>query len=332
MRTVVTGGNGFLGSHLVRRLVAAGHEVTSLQRSDPSSFPKVEGVRYVRTDLAGMDSGASLFEGVDVVFHVAASAGVWGRWADYYRANYLATVNVVNACRDAGVKNLVYTSTPSVVFTGAPIVGGDERMPYGRNWLCHYAHSKALAEAWVLGTEVAAFLNVVALRPHLIWGAGDPHLLPRLIRRARRGGLKQVGGGTNRVDITHVEHVSAAHLLAMDRLLNRPETVRGKAYFLSDGQPVILWQWIQKVLQEVGLDPIRRKVPLEVVYPAAAMLELIYGVLRLKSEPPMTRFVAVELAKDHFFDISAARRDLGYKPEVTAEQWNAMITYLRSGV
>ncbi|MEQ9823259.1 MAG: NAD-dependent epimerase/dehydratase family protein [Puniceicoccaceae bacterium] len=328
MKVLITGGNGFLGSHIARRLIQEGHEVRSIQRSDPAVIQQIEGVSYIQGDLSHEIEILSAFEGVDVVFHTAAFAGVWGAWEAFYQSNVEATLNVVHACQLHGVRKLVYTSTPSVVFSGKAIEGADESLPYGSNWLCHYAHTKQLAEAWVLGDDVAADLDVVALRPHLIWGAGDPHLLPRLLRRARAGGLKIVGKGTNRVDLTHVDNAADAHLLAMKQLMENAQQVRQKAYFISDGEPVVLWQWIQNLLLELGMNPIRKRVPFAVAYAAAACMEAWYHTFHTKGEPAMTRFVAVELSKHHYFDISAACRDLGYHPSVTPSQRTDLIRYL----
>jgi len=330
MKIVVTGGNGFLGSHIARELVSLGHEVISIQRSDPVIIQKQEGVDYIQADLTDPITFSPHFKGIDVVFHVAAYAGVWGPWDEFYASNFEATANVVEACKLHGIRKLIYTSTPSVVFSGASISGADESLPYGSNWLCHYAHSKQLAEAYVLSDEVARNLDVVAIRPHLIWGSGDPHLLPRLVERARDGGLRIVGDGKNRVDITHVSNATQAHLLALKQLIEHPDLVRQKAYFISDGEPVVLWHWIQELLKDLGIRRIRKRISYSMAYRIAWVLEVIYQRFRLRGEPPMTRFVAVELAKDHFFNISAAQRDLGYSPCHEESARSELIDYLKS--
>jgi len=329
MKLIITGGNGFLGSHIARKLVEDGHEVLSIQRSDPAVILKQEGVRYEQADLAEYETLVPHFEGCDAVFHVAAFAGVWGPWEEFYASNYLGTENVVKACRHCGVRKLIYTSTPSVVFSGDAISGADETIPYGSNWLCHYAHTKQLAEAFVLSEEVANDLDVVALRPHLIWGAGDPHLLPRLVDRARTGSLKIVGDGKNKVDITHVDNATKAHLLAFEKLVQSPEAVRRKAYFISDGDPVVLWEWIQELLSDLGLRKVRKRVSFGFVYRAAAVIEWWYRTFHTKGEPPMTRFVATELAKDHYFNISAARNELGYDPVRDESKRKELLEYLK---
>jgi 2-alkyl-3-oxoalkanoate reductase len=314
MNILVTGGNGFLGSRILRYLGGSGHSLYSVQRSDPAVIEKQEGVSYLQADLSDRDAAMASIKGMDLVFHVAAKAGIWGKWEDFFDANVTATEHVVAACIACGVKKLIYTSTPSVVFTGEPIRGWDERAPYGKNWLGHYAQTKCIAESLVLTEAREGRLEALALRPHLIWGAGEPHILPRLVRRARAGRLRIVGDGNNRVDITHVDNAAHAHICAMRVLLEEPKRVNGNAYFISDGAPVLLWPWINEVLASIGLPPLTRGVPLGIAYSAGYILETIHRGFALAGEPAMTRFVATELAKDHYFNISKAREDLGYQP------------------
>jgi nucleoside-diphosphate-sugar epimerase len=189
-------------------------------------------------------------------------------------------------------------------------------MPYGCRWLCHYAHTKAMAEQAVLAAQ-GDDLQVVALRPHLVFGPGDPHLLPRVIESVCRGRLKIVGRGDNRVDVAYVEDVATAHLQAFDAL--ERGSVGGRAYFISQGQPVALWPWLNGVLEGLGHPPLERRIPLPVAYAAGALAELYWRLAKKPGEPPITRFVAVELAKDHYFDLEPARHDLGFQPEHSME-------------
>jgi nucleoside-diphosphate-sugar epimerase len=330
MKILVTGGNGFLGSRLLRYLGTSGHELISLQRSDPMVIATQTGVRYVQTDLANRAAMMPHFEGVDVVFHVAAKAGMWGPWEAFFDANVTATENVLDACVRHGVGKLIYTSTPSVVFTGQSLSGADESLPYGQGWLCHYAHTKAIAESMVLSAARSGVLSALALRPHLIWGAGDPHLLPKVIARARAGRLRIVGDGNNRVDLTHVENAAHAHVCALRVLMETPERVNGKAYFISDDAPLPLWEWINGVLQRLGMEPVKRKVAPGIAYAAASLMEGMHRTLRLGGEPTMTRFVVKELSHDHFFNITAAKQDLAYHPIVDSQAaMDSLIDYLK---
>jgi nucleoside-diphosphate-sugar epimerase len=225
----------------------------------------------------------------------------------------IGTRNVLSACRKWQVKRLVYTSTPSVVFNGDSIRGGDESLPYGKNWLCHYAETKALAEQEALAAN-SEKLQVVALRPHLIFGPGDPHLLPRVVGSVKAGRLRIVGDGSAKVDVSYVGNVADAHLDAFDALERGKGA--GQAYFISQGEPVDLWPWLNSILEGLGQPPLTQKIPLPLAYGIGALCEGVWKVLRRRTDPPITRFVAVELAKDHYFDIRKAQHVLGYRPRV----------------
>lgn len=315
MRVLVTGGGGFVGGYVVDRLLARGYALRSFGRSAQPALA-AKGVEVVCGDLACAENVRAACKGVDAVFHVAAKAGVWGRWDSFYQPNVIGTCNVVEACRAEGIGRLVYTSTPSVVFNGEAICGGGQELPYGRNWLCHYAQTKAIAEQKALAANSDS-LKVVALRPHLVFGPGDPHLLPRVVESVKAGRLKIVGDGRNRVDISYVEDVAAAHLNAFDAL--GQGACDGRAYFISQGEPVELWPWLNQVLAGLGHLPLTRRIPLPLAYAAGALAEGVWTLFSKKGEPPITRFVAVELAKDHYFSLQAATRDLGYEPETTME-------------
>ena len=312
---LVTGGGGFLGRAVVERCLARGYAVRVYGRT-PLTPGLAARVAFHRGDLSDAATLAAAVRGCDFVFHVAAKAGVWGKWEEYVRSNITGTETVVQACRDHGVKALVYTSTPSVVFNGESFRGADESLPYGDNWLCAYAETKAIAEEVAL-KAASEKLKVCALRPHLIWGPGDPHIFPRVLARARAGKLRIVGDGQNQVDVTHVDTAADAHLGALDALL--AGRANGKAYFLSQGEPVKLWEFINRLLVGAGEKPVTCRISQGTAYWLGALLEGVWTLFRLKGEPPMTRFVAVELAKDHWYDVSAARRDLGLKPAV--ETW-----------
>ena len=328
MKILITGGGGFLGQSLVQLCLARGYSVRSFSRSHQPSLA-ARGVEIFSGDLADSAAVDRAVAGCEAVFHVAAKAGVWGSWDSYFRPNVLGTQNILAACRHHGVTRLVYTSTPSVVFDGQSHSGADESLPYGTNFPCHYPHTKALAEQAVLAAHSPSSLRTTALRPHLIWGAGDPHLVPRILARAHR--LRIVGSGANRVDLTHVRHAAAAHLLALDALADPTHPAGGRAYFISDGAPVILWDWINALLLRLGRPPITRRISLPAARAAGAVLETLWRVLPfLAGEPPMTRFVATELAKDHWYSLAAARRDLGYNPNPDlSREMDELITSLR---
>jgi 2-alkyl-3-oxoalkanoate reductase len=317
MKALVTGGGGFLGGAIVRLLVARGDEVRSFSRNCHADL-KALGVPEFTGDLSDAQAVAAAVRGCDIVFHVAAKAGVWGPYRSYYQTNVTGTANVLVACKAHGVERLVYTSSPSVVHHGGDMEGVDESIPYPRRFLAAYPETKALAEQMVLkanGPELAT----VAMRPHLIWGPGDPHLVPRLLERARTGQLHRLGNQSKKVDTVYIDNAAEAHLLAADRLAPG-SAVAGRAYFIAQGEPLPVWDFINRVLAAAGIAPVNHSIPFWLAYGAGACLEWAYRLLWLRGEPPMTRFVARQLSTAHWFDLSAARRDLGYEPRVSTEE------------
>jgi nucleoside-diphosphate-sugar epimerase len=322
MKALVTGGGGFLGGAIVRQLLARRDEVRSFSRGD---YPELRelGVEVCRGDLADKEAVASAAEGCDVVFHTAAKAGIWGPYQDYYRANVIGTQNVIAACRRCSVNRLVYTGSPSVVFNGRDMEGADELAPYGGPFTTGYPHTKGMAEISVL-MENSQDLATVTLRPHLIWGPGDNHLVPRILARGKIGALRRIGRKPLLVDCTYVENAAHAHLLAADRLWPG-SSIAGKKYFISQGDPRPLWDLINMILKAAGLPPVTRHISPALAYAAGYIYERVYWLLRIRSEPPMTRFLVKELSTAHWFNISAARRDLGYEPLVSIEEGMALL-------
>jgi 2-alkyl-3-oxoalkanoate reductase len=328
MRALVTGGGGFLGSHIAKRLHARGDQVSVLGRRKYTHLG--EGVESIVCDIRDKQGVSDALKGCDAVFHSAAIPGVWGDFKKYHSINVEGTHNVIEGCRKHGVKKLIFTSSPSVVFGDSDLENVDESVPYPESYLCHYPETKAMAERMVVDANEMDGLATVSLRPHLIWGVGDPHLVPRVLDRASQGKLVRVGNGINRVDMIHVENAAAAHLQASDALA--PESqVAGQCYFISDGEPVVLWDWIDELLMALNIPIVEKTVSYKTAWNLGAILEGIYGLLRIKREPLMTRFVAAQLATSHYFDISNAKKDFGYTPVISPEQgMEQMIRYLRS--
>lgn len=315
MNALVTGGSGFLGLYVVEQLVARGDRVRAICRSKCPPLDAL-GVETVRADLRDRASVVAACRGVNTVFHVGGIAGMVGPWKQFFETNTLGTRHVVEGCLAHGVGRLVYTSSPSVTFDGRNQRGVDESIPYPTRWLCHYAHSKALGEQHVLAANGKAGLATCALRPHLIWGPRDKHLIPHVLDCARRGRLLRVGDGTNLIDVVYVENAAAAHLLAADAL-SPGSPVAGQAYFISQGEPVNCWGWINELLAMAGLPPVRKSLPLSAAWVLGAACEAAYGLFRLQGQPPMSRFLAWQMAASHYFDISRARRDFGYEPRIS---------------
>ncbi|MFC1505021.1 NAD-dependent epimerase/dehydratase family protein [Thermodesulfobacteriota bacterium] len=314
-RVLVTGGGGFLGSGIAQRLIARGDRVRSLSRG---FYPKLQalGVEQVQGDISESSAVQQACQGVDLVFHTAAKAGIWGAYDDYYRTNVVGTRNVIKACQQLNISRLVYTSTPSVVFNGKDMAGVDESVPYSKKFDAPYPQTKAQAEQEIL-SAASHKLKTIALRPHLIWGPEDNHLVPRILARAHR--LKQVGDGKNLIDTIYIDNAVDAHLLAADALENRPD-IAGRVYFISNNEPMPLWEIVNRILDAGGLPPVRRSIHKSMALAVGSALEFTYKMFHISAEPQMTRFVAQELSTTHWFNIQAAQRDLGYHPQVTMEQ------------
>lgn len=318
MHALVTGGGGFLGLYIVEQLIARGDDVRVFCRG---YYPRLDqlGVEWHAGDVRDAAAVKEACDGMDVVFHTAAIPGIWGRWKKFHSINTQGTLNVIDACRQQQVPKLVYTSSPSVIYDGRPHENVDESYPYPEpsQFLCHYPHTKMLAEKAVLEAN-GDTLSTTSLRPHLIWGPRDNHLIPRLIQRAKSGRLRRVGDGTNLVSMTYVENAATAHLQAADAL--GPESANaGKAYFINEPEPVNLWNWIGDLLQRAGVKPVTKRISANAAWKVGAVLESIYRVLFLPGEPPMTRFLASQLSSSHYYSIAAAQRDFGYTPVVSVE-------------
>jgi nucleoside-diphosphate-sugar epimerase len=314
----------------VDRLLSLGRAVSVSART-PAPDLEARGVRFICAPLEDADAVRAACAGAEAVFHVAAKVGLWGRYPDFFRANVLGTRAVIEGCRAHGVRRLIHTSTPSVVYNGRDIAGADESLPLTTRCPSPYPLTKAEAEAEVLAAHGPG-LRTVALRPHLIWGPGDSHLVPRILERARAGRLRIVGEGRNRVDMVHVENAADAHIAAEAALCAADPPAGGRAYFITNGEPVVLWDWINGLLAALGEPRVTRRISLGAACAIGAACEAAWGALRLRGEPPMTRFVATELAKDHWFDISAARRDLGYAPRMGMRQGTAeLVAALKGG-
>ena len=330
MKALVTGANGFLGSNLVRQLVDCGYEVTTMtRRRDDAALGQNQ--RNVNGDIRNAESVEEACGGQDIVFHVAAISGIWGPWKLYHGTNTIGTRNVVEACLNHGVRKLVYTSSPSVTFSGQHQINETESAPYPREWLAHYPHSKALAEQCVLDANDDKQLMTCALRPHLIWGPGDRHLIPRLIDRARKGQLRRVGDGKNLVDSIFIDNAALAHIQAAEAM-EPGSPVCGSAYFLSQDEPVNLWAWINEILELAGVAKVTKSISFPWAWRVGYMLESWHSIRNLEEEPRMTRFLAAQLAKSHYFDLSKAQNDFGYRPRVSmAEGMRRLGETLRAG-
>lgn len=321
MRILVTGGGGFLGTHIIKELLKnSSYIVTNFSRHSYSHLEDM-GVPTIKGDIRKReDVEKALSQGFDAIFHVAALAGVWGKYEDYYGINYVGTKNLVEVAQTKGIGRFVYTSTPSVVFNKDDLLGVGEEQPYATEFLNAYSETKTMAEKLVLAANDNQTFLTCAIRPHLIWGPGDPHLFPRVIQKGKEGKLKIVGDGENMVDIVFVENAALAHVQAFEHLKAK-SPVCGQAYFVGQERPVKLWGFINQILGFVKVDPVMNSIDVTTAYRIGWLLEKVFKLLGImKPEPPMTRFVALNLGKSHYFSHEKAKRDFGYYPKVTIEE------------
>lgn len=348
MRALITGGGGFLGHGLAMMLHERGDSVRVLGRREYPQLAQL-GIECLQGDICDLDACLRACAGVETVFHAAALAGVWGPRRRFFETNVKGTANILRGCLESKVRYLVYTSSPSVVIGDQDITGGDESLPYPRRYLAPYPESKAVAERMVLAADgwemvpndPAAYrashseadvrrLRTCALRPHLIWGPGDPHLLPRVIAAARAGRLAVIGSGDNRVDITYIDNAAYAHVLAADELRGAARC-GGKAYFVGDDQPVVLWDWLNGVLERLGVRPVRRRLPFWCARGLAAGAEAVHALIPPLGEPRLTRFTVSQLAHSHWFSHARAVTDFGYHAKVGPEEGlERLVEWLRT--
>jgi nucleoside-diphosphate-sugar epimerase len=323
MKVLVTGGGGFLGSSICRQLLARGDDVIAYQRSANEELEKL-GARIIQGSITDAELLNAAFKGVDAVIHTAAKAGIWGPYDDYFRPNVTGTENILAACRNNGIRKLVFTSSPSVTHADGDIEGDDESLPYAEHYNSPYPATKALAEQKVMAANCPE-LHTVSLRPHLIWGPGDNHLLPKLLERAKSGKLK-LPGPDKLIDTIYIDNAAKAHLLALDRLQSDPEIVGGKTYFVSNDEPLPQSQIIGGLLKAAGLEVDIQPISPHIALAAGTLLETGWKLFRLKSEPPITRWSAEHLSTAHWYDISAAKRDLGYTVEISITEGLEILT------
>jgi len=318
MKVFITGGGGFLGQHIIQLLLEEGHSVTSYSRGN---YPELEkqGVKTIQGSLDELTLLKNSMLNHDVVFHTASKVAMWGSKQDFYETNFMGTKNIIQSCLENEIPHLVYTSTPSVVFGEDSISNGDETLHYPQKSYSRYAASKTMAEDLIIKSN-SEVLKTVSLRPHLIFGPGDRNLIPRLVEARKKGKLKIIGDGKNLVDVLYVKNAAKAHLLAWKALKNNTTKVEGQSYFLGQG-PVPLWDFINKILAHYKLPPVKKKVSYKLAFFIGTIIESFSEAFKVYNyHPPMTRFVALQLSKNHYFNHKKAKEDLNWEPEISLEE------------
>jgi nucleoside-diphosphate-sugar epimerase len=309
----VTGGSGFIGGRLVQRLVADGHRVRALARSDRSAEKVAAlGAEPVRGDLDDAGSLRAGAAGCELAFHAAAELGEGKPREFFYRTNVEGTRRVLGASREAGVRRFVHVSTEAVLIAGKPLVHVDETAPRRPDSPAAYPSTKALAEEEVLTANAGGFETVI-VRPRFVWGKGDTTLLPNIEMLVRTGRFAWIGGGRQLTDITHVDNVCEGLVVGADR--GRP----GAIYFVTDGEPVVFREFVGELLATRGVEPPTRNVPAPVAGALAATLETAWRLLPLPGRPPLTRFAVWVASQECTIDITRARNELGYKPIISRQ-------------
>lgn len=316
MKVLVTGATGFLGKALARRLHARGDQVTALGRN-PSILAELEheGLRPLRADLGAGAAIRAACQGQEIVFHAGALSSAWGSAEAFFRANVLGTRHVIAGCEAAGVRRLVHVSTPSIYFRFESRLDVREDAPLPAQPANEYVRTKLLAEAEI-DRAFGRGLPVITIRPRAIFGEGDNAILPRLISRLASGRLRVIGDGQNLTDLTYVENVVDALILCAEA----PETLLGRKYNITNGEPLPLWGLIRQVCEALGYAYPQKRIPYPAAIGLATVLEVVSRILPGQPEPLLTRYMVGVLAKSTTLDISAACRDLGYAPRVSVQE------------
>ncbi len=317
MKVLVTGGGGFLGFAIVEHLIKAGYEVVSYSRSHYKALTDL-GVIHYQGDLSDDQTLLKALNGCEAVFHVASKVGMWGSYSSFYEANVTGTKNVLKACAQRNIRHLIFTSSPSVVYEGET-QGADESLPYPSKYYAYYPETKAMAEQAVLQAN-GPTLTTCALRPHLVWGPKDPHFIPRIFERRRKNKLRLLGSGDYLVDTVYIDNAAIAHLQAFEAMLRDPQSVGGKAYFISQDEPITIRDFINRLLDTGDLPPVDRSIQPKIALWVGWCLQTTYRLLKIQSEPLLTPFIAKQLSSSHWYDISAAKRDFGYQPTVSIDE------------
>lgn len=317
MKIAITGAKGFLGGAVLKKALSKGYDVRIIIRSktDRLAHPSAE---VFNTDLADRDGVIAALEGCDGVIHCAAHSGIWGEYDRYYRDNVLATENIIHSAYVNGIKKIVYTSSPSVVFDMEDQNGIDESAPYPEKYHSYYPETKAIAEKQILEANCSTLATVV-LRPHIIWGPGDTQMVPRIIKKAKKHHPIMIGNGDNIIDTVFIDNAAKAHITAYEAL-EIGSKIAGKIYFITNGEPMKYRDVMNGILKAANLPPLKKGVSKPIAYMIGCLLEWFHTITKNQNEPQMTRFLAKELSCSHWFKIDAAINELGYRPDVSMEE------------
>lgn len=329
-RIAVTGASGVVGGAVARTLLGRGDAVVAVQRGALPPSLRESGAVEHRADVAGSpDALADAFAGCGAVVHAAARVDIVGDWTEYERINVVGTQRALEAARSAGVQRFVLVSSPSVAHAGYALIGAgagpaDPVRAHG-----HYSRSKAIAEVTAMSAD-SPDMAVTVVRPHLVWGPGDTQLTQRVIDRARSGRLVTIGSGSALIDTTYIDNAGTAIVAAVDRAAH--ERVRGRAFVVSNGEPRTVHEMLTRIARAAGAPGPTRSVPFGVARAGGTVLERFWERTGRDGEPPVTAFLAEQLATAHWFDQRETRAALGWRPAVTVDEGFALLEASLSGV
>ncbi len=294
-----------MGKHLVEELLLSHMDVTILCRNKPKNWTP-NSVKFILGDITNKETVDYAMTGVEYVFHLASKAGIWGAYHTYYKPNVIGTNNVIQACKKHRVSKLIYTSSPSIVLSKKSVKNGTEELKTPLSFFNNYQKTKSIAEKIIIEANTSS-LQTVSIRPQAIWGHGDVHIFPRILKKLKRKTLKIVGNGKNKISVAYVKNVAWAHLQAA-----LTHGIGGNVYFINDEKPVNPWTWIEENTKELGYSMPTKKVPQRIAFYLSSIIETIYKTANISSEPPFTRYMVCEIANDHYYSIEKAKRDFGY--------------------
>jgi nucleoside-diphosphate-sugar epimerase len=309
MNIFITGASGFVGGAATRHLVAAGHTVSAMSRSE-SADAKIAalGATPVRCDLDTIT--AEHLAGADAVIHAAAFVEDWGPRDAWYKGNVVGTQNVLATARDAGVNRFVHIGTEAAIVYGQDVIDADETAPLAPQSPYPYCATKAQAELAVRAANSPGFETII-LRPRFIWGPGDTTLLPVIEEMAASGGWRWIDGGKAVTSTTHIDNL--VHAIDLALINGTP----GEPYFILDDGNIGMKDMITGMAASKGLMLPDKSIPGWVAATIAALSEMAWRLLPLKGKPPLTAHAAMVMARDCTLIDAKARRELGYVPVIS---------------
>ncbi len=315
MNILITGGTGFLGKKLAGKLKTFAYNITAIGRNQQIGQQlEAEEIKFLKIDLKDTEATIAACQNQDYIFHCAALSSPWGKYQDFYNANVIATQNIIKACQTHQVKRLIHVSTPSVYFDFSHRLNISEQNALAKTPANHYIQTKLLAEQAINHAHQQG-LPVISIRPRGIFGAGDTAILPRLIKASQKTGIPLINRGQALIDMTYIDNVVEALLLCQ----KAPDNLLGRTFNITNGQPMYLIDLLKLLSQKLGYNLKLKPVSYPIAYGLAAIMEAVSNIILFGKEPILTRYTVGVLAFSQTLDITAAKTELGYQPQVSIE-------------